>query len=102
MGLHEFICTTCVQYLQSIGQMKVSDPFQLELQLIVIHRVWLLGTEPGSFARAVNTLNHGAISPAFRRPPQDSHFSVKQYGPLHVPWNAQTRFKTPHEKEKTK
>jgi hypothetical protein len=41
----------------------VSESLKLELQMVVSHLAWVLGTELRS-ARAGSTLNHKGISPA--------------------------------------
>jgi len=33
------------------GQERVSDPVGLEFQMAARHLMWVLGTEPGSFAK---------------------------------------------------
>lgn len=45
------------------GWRKVLDPLELELEVFVTHLIRVLGTEPGFWGRAANTLYHLAISP---------------------------------------
>lgn len=45
-------------------QEKATDTLELELQAVVSCLMWVLGTEPGSFGRAANTLSHWAIASA--------------------------------------
>lgn len=60
IGLCELGCTMYVQVpLEGRG---VSDTLELELQTALSHLLWILGTDPGSFARAVRTCNCWAIS----------------------------------------
>lgn len=47
-----------------VGQKRVLDPLDLELQVVVSHLMWGLRTEPSFSAGAANTLNHWAIFPA--------------------------------------
>lgn len=54
--LHEFMCTTCVQAMACRGQ-RASNFFELVLQVVVSHLMLVLGIDPGSFVRAVSTLN---------------------------------------------
>ena len=42
-------------------QKRTSDPRELELQAVVSHSVWMLGTELRSSARAMCTLNLWAL-----------------------------------------
>ena len=39
------------------SQKKISEPLELELQVVVSHPVWVLGTKLGSSARATNAFN---------------------------------------------
>lgn len=45
--------TTCLQV--PVEPRRTSDPLELEFQAVVI---WVLGTEPGTSARAASALNH--------------------------------------------
>lgn len=47
------------------GQRRVSDPLELELQVVVSCLRWMLGTEPMCSARAVSTLSHQVLSSDF-------------------------------------
>lgn len=44
----------------------MSDPLELELQVVVSHLIQVLETKPWSFAKAVRALDHRAIFPAPR------------------------------------
>jgi hypothetical protein len=46
------------------GQMRVSDPLELELLADVNLSMWVRETQPRSFGRATGAPNCGAISPA--------------------------------------
>jgi hypothetical protein len=46
------------------GQQMVSDSLKLELQMVVSHQPWSLGTKLKSSARTAYVLNHQAIPPA--------------------------------------
>lgn len=43
---------------------RMSDPLELELEVVATCLVWVLGTEFGSSGRTAGTLNHWASSPA--------------------------------------
>lgn len=45
-------------------QKRMTDPLELEIQAVVSHPLWVLGTEHGSSAKAGSALNYGAISQA--------------------------------------
>jgi hypothetical protein len=45
------------------GQKRAVDALELELQAVVSHLRWVLGTKFQSLARTVLALNHQAISP---------------------------------------
>ena len=49
VGTHK--CSSCE------CQKEVSDPMKLELQVVVNHLMWMLGTELESCARAASNLN---------------------------------------------
>lgn len=53
--LHVCIWTTCVMCYE--GQKRVPDLLELELQTVVSHPVWVLGTELRSSVRAAIVLN---------------------------------------------
>lgn len=38
------------------NQRRISDSLDLELQVVVSHPLWALGSKPGSSVKAVNTL----------------------------------------------
>lgn len=44
------------------SQKQVSDPLELELQVVVRHATWVLGNEPGSAGKRTSTLECGASS----------------------------------------
>lgn len=46
------------------GQQAASNVPGLELQAVVKHRMWMLGTKSRSFPRAASALNHSVTSPA--------------------------------------
>ena len=43
---------------------NVSDRLELEVQMVVSHPTWVLGTKPGSSGRTASALNCCVISPA--------------------------------------
>jgi hypothetical protein len=45
------------------GQMRVSDPLELELQMLCAF-LWVLGSQPGSSGKAASDVNHWVQSPA--------------------------------------
>lgn len=47
-------------------QKRVSDPLDMELQVIMSCLMWALGTELGSSIKAESAFNSGIISPASR------------------------------------
>lgn len=51
------LCVVCALRCRCLERSEVSDPLELELQVVVNHAVWVLGTKLGSFARAVSALN---------------------------------------------
>ena len=40
------------------GQQRAPDPLELEVQLVLTPLRWVLGMEPGSFARMASALSH--------------------------------------------
>ena len=46
----------------SRGQKKLSDPLNLELQVIIGYLMWVLGIELWFSGRVVSVLSHGVIS----------------------------------------
>lgn len=58
--LHAYMCAMRISGVFR-GQKRLSDFLELELQMAMGDR-WVLGTELVSFARAINALNHGALS----------------------------------------
>lgn len=59
---HYFVCV-CVLYGVPQFQMRALYPVKMELQVIGSNLVWVLGINLGSLGRAVNSLNHWAVSP---------------------------------------
>lgn len=57
----EFICTTCMQVPVEAREHEI--PLELELQAVMSHLIWVLGTIPWSSARKVSTLT---TDPALR------------------------------------
>lgn len=52
-----YICVPSECLVLCRGQKQVMDTLKLGLQMIMNHR-WVLGTEPGSTARATSSLHH--------------------------------------------
>lgn len=46
------------------GQKKALNPLELDLQGVVNHLSWVLGSESGSSVKAASVLIHSAMSPA--------------------------------------
>lgn len=72
--LFRFICFMCVSpactymyHIYAVCCLGVSDSLELELTYGWLWAtVWVLGTEPGSSARATGALNHWNIAPAHK------------------------------------
>ena len=58
-----YACAQSVCLVPHVGQKRVLNPLELELQMVMNHQV-SAGDKPGSSARASDTLNHSAISQA--------------------------------------
>ena len=39
-------------------QKRASQPLEMELEMVMSHPIWALGTEPRSSARSASVLNH--------------------------------------------
>lgn len=55
------LCATYVQYPHRPDGGPL-EPLELELDVVISHTMWALGTKPGSLRRAASPLDLGAIS----------------------------------------
>lgn len=53
------------------GQKRVTYPLELELAEVVSHLMWVPGTEPGSFAKAISAFNY---APTVSLPPITAYY----------------------------
>ena len=53
--LLDFIYTICTQ--KPHGAQKLSEPLELEVQVVLSHLIWVLGTEPRPSGRAASAAN---------------------------------------------
>lgn len=56
------MCMSMCTLLRYSGQKRMSIPLEMELQIVVRHLMWMLGTKFGSSARTTSSLNHWGIS----------------------------------------
>lgn len=61
LGICLCVCVGCVYICECSAhgeQKRTFDPVELELQVVVSHPMWVLGTRLGSSSRAVCALKH--------------------------------------------
>ena len=61
------------------GQKRVIYSLELELAEVVSHLMWVLGTEPGSFTKAISAFNYVS---AVSLPPSTAYYYKQLFGTI--------------------